>query len=155
MLRLCFGCANTGYLFTGEISFWYSKYLRPWNIHLLQKLLKSSNVVVVSVYTTFCGSMTHYDRGPTNHILSRSKLPQNSLSHRDIVFWYVEYHGGLGYVFQSCRRCINCISHLKSKVITTSSLFAPTNISPWRLCPCPPYPITGGKLRVSAFFMCY
>ena len=41
------------YLFTGEIIFRYSKYLRPWNIRLLQKLLKSSNVVVVSMYATF------------------------------------------------------------------------------------------------------
>jgi hypothetical protein len=33
--------------------------------------------------------------------------------------------------------------------------FAPMNISLWWLCPRPPNPNTLGKLRLSAFYMCY
>ena len=84
MLRLCFGCANTHYLFAGEISFRYSEYSRPWNIYLLQKLIKSSDLVVVSMYTTFHESMRYYNRGPTNYILSRSKLQQITACHIQI-----------------------------------------------------------------------
>ncbi len=87
------------YLFIGEISFQYSKYLHPFNIRLLQKLLKSSGIVVVSMYATFRKSMKTYDRGPT--ILNKShlimiKTPTNhSSSCRDIVFGYVENHVGI------------------------------------------------------------
>ena len=49
----------------------------------------------------------------------------------------------------------NCISHLKSWTKHNLNDFAPTNISLIRLCPRPPDPITVGKLRVSAFSMCY
>ncbi len=102
------------YHFTGEISFWYSKYSRPWNIRFLQKLLKSSDVVVVSMYATFRKNMKNYNRGPTNlnksHLVMIKTPTNHSSSRRDIVFRYVENHVGIvrrfliskkGWVFKS------------------------------------------------------
>ncbi len=64
-----------------------------------QKLLKSSEVKVVSMYATFHESMKNYDRGPTNlnksHLVMIKTPTKHSLSRQDIVFRYVDNHIGI------------------------------------------------------------
>ena len=51
------------------------------------------------MYATLCESMKNYDRGPTNlnksHLVTIKTPTNHSLSHRDIVFRYVENHVGI------------------------------------------------------------
>ena len=50
-----------------------------------EKSITSSEVVVISsMYATFRKSMKNYNRGPTNHISSRSKLQQITACHVEI-----------------------------------------------------------------------
>ena len=68
--------------------YWGDQFLmqQVFAIRLLQKSLNSSNVIVVSMYDTFCERMKNYNGGPANHISSQSKLQQITARHFEIQF---------------------------------------------------------------------
>jgi len=143
------------YLFIGGTNFRYGENSQVVRSRWGEKNIISSNVGGVSKYATFRKSMKNYHGGNKSHFVTLKTPTNHSSSRQDIVFWYVENYVGIGYVFRSCRTVRNCISHLKLRRNHDLNPFALTIISPWRLCLRPPDPITVGKLKVSAFSMCY
>ncbi len=84
------------------------------------------------------------------------ETPRNhTLSQHWIVFAIVEKYVGIVMNFLISKKRLSFQSTLKLHKNHDLNHFAPTHTSLRRLCPGPPDPNTVGKLRLSAFCMCY